>query len=73
MSARRTRDRSLEAALDLRLVAMTQKGYLADPEGRNRANEITRILDTLRSGTAPSEEIARAEAEGRRIKKKPFP
>jgi DNA-binding transcriptional LysR family regulator len=73
MSTKRTRDRSLEAALDLELVVMRQKGYLASPEGRNRANEITSILDTLRSGTTSSEEIARAEAEGRRIKRNPFP
>jgi hypothetical protein len=73
MSTKATRDRSLEAALDLELVVMRQKGYLASLEGRNRANEITGILDTLRSGTASSEEIARAEAEGRRIKRNPFP
>jgi len=41
-------------------------------EGRARYEAITRILHTLRSGIASSREIAIAEAEGRRILRKPF-
>jgi hypothetical protein len=67
-----TRDRSLEAALDLERVAIRAKVGMGGKEGRARYEAITRILHTLRSGIASSREIAIAEAEGRRILRKPF-